>query len=278
MKICVSQFADRRNRVLSNPIITSAASLAGFVVYFLTVRTLQGNLYELRSVELLSVVTLVWLLFPAVTAVLAALEWSWGFRVAPLVGLSCALVWPWWKEGPVLVGGALEYNWMPFIVLVSVLIEGLGRFPKRVKRLVSQSAWRAALVAGVLHFVIGYGLQLYARQGTSGGIILGYPIAALGLAVTGTLPVVLWARARLLAPAVAAVGWLLWGLYETWQVRDALPWGAFSTAVFSRLPPSPDYMLKWTMLLLGLLVLAAGELLLRRARRRIGNDDINPAN
>lgn len=132
-----------------------------------------------------------------------------------------------------------------------------------------------ALVAGLIHFVLGFGLQLYARQGLPGfyTIILGTALMSLGLVVTGALPVLLWERYRLVLPGVATVGWFVWGLYGTWGIRSSLPWGAFDGINWNTLPPYPDYMMKVNLLLLGLVILACVEVLVRMGGRSIFNSE-----
>ena len=122
-----------------------------------------------------------------------------------------------------------------------------------------------ALAAGLAHFVLGFSLQLYGRQGLPGAylIVLAYAVSALGLVVTGSLPVLLWVRYPLVTPVMAAIGWFSWGLYGTWTMRRSLPWGAFDGINWNSLPPYPDYMLKWNLLLFALVVLAGVELLIR---------------
>lgn len=128
-----------------------------------------------------------------------------------------------------------------------------------------------ALAAGLIHFVLGFGLQLYGRQGLPGVvlILLAHGVSALGLVVTGALPVLLWKRYRLVVPGMATGGWFLWGLYGAWTIRDSLPRGAFSGINWNSLPPYPDYMLKWNLLLVALVVLAGAELIARRVGRAI---------
>jgi hypothetical protein len=123
-----------------------------------------------------------------------------------------------------------------------------------------------ALAVGLTHFVLGFGLQLYARQGLPGVylVILGTALASLGLVITGALPVLLWESYRLVLPGIATVGWFAWGLYGTWAIRRSLPYGAFDGINWNTLPPYPDYMMKVNLLLIGLVILAGVELLVRK--------------
>lgn len=134
-----------------------------------------------------------------------------------------------------------------------------------------QRHYTFALAAGLLHFILGFSLQLYARQGLPGGvlIVLAYAVSALGLVATGALPVLLWKRYWLVMPGLATGGWFLWGLYGTWAIRDSLPRGAFSGINWNSLPPYPDYMPKWDLLLGAFVVLAVVELVVRRIRRAV---------
>lgn len=136
-----------------------------------------------------------------------------------------------------------------------------------------QSRHDLALAAGLIHFVMGFGLQLYARQGLPGFylVILGTALASLGLVVTGALPVLLWERYRLVLPGTATVGWFVWGLYGTWAMRRSLPWGAFDGINWNTLPPYPDYVMKVNLLLIVLVILAGVELLVRKGGRSIVN-------
>lgn len=126
-----------------------------------------------------------------------------------------------------------------------------------------------ALATGLVHFVVGFGLQLYGRNGLPGAFLIpmAYAVSALGLVLTGALPVLLWVRYRLVLPGVGAVSWFLWGLNGTWTMRRSLPRGAFQGINWNSLPPYPDYMLKWNLLLIAILVLAGAEFLVRRGGR-----------
>ncbi|MFC7137818.1 hypothetical protein ACFQRB_17990 [Halobaculum litoreum] len=122
------------------------------------------------------------------------------------------------------------------------------------------------VVSGLTHFVLGFGLQLFARQGLAGDFlfILATPFASLGLVITGGLPVLLWDRYRLVLPGMVTVGWFTWGIYGIWTIRRSLPWGPFDGISWNSLPPYPDYMMKVNLLLIGIVVLAAAELLFRK--------------
>lgn len=241
-----------------------------YVSYVLVVRRLQGTPLTVEVEQLFSAGMLLYVLVLAVTGILATLDWYWGLRVTPPLTVGGLLFWPWIYFFSAI--GNVGYASVPFVgVLVVTLIEGAIRFPERIERVFTGSVGRYALVAGLLHFVLGFGLQLYARQGLPGGvlIVLAYAVSALGLVATGAVPVLLWSRYRMVSPVVATTGWFLWGLYGTWTIRNSLPRGAFSGINWDGLPPYPDYMLKWTLLMIALLVLAGAELMVRRVGRTI---------
>lgn len=241
-----------------------------YVSYVLVVRRLQGPPLTVEVEQLLSPGMLLYFLVLAVTGALATADWYWGLRVTPPLAVGGLLLWPWIYYLSAI--GSVGFASIPFVVvLVATFIEGAIRFPGRIERALTGSIGRYAILAGLLHFVLGFGLQLYARQGLPGGvfIMLAYAISALGLVATGAVPVLLRSRHRLLSPAITTAGWFLWGLYGTWTVRDSLPRGASSGINWGGLPPYPDYMLKWTLLIVALLVLAGVELIARRAGRTI---------
>lgn len=248
---------------------------AAYLSYVLLVRLLQGH--PLSVEPLWSGQMALYALVLALTGVVATLDWYWGIRATPLLAVGGLLVWPWvYLSIPV---GNVGYVSIPFAgVLVATVLEGALRFPERVTQLQTGTVGRYALAVGFVHFVLGFGLQVYARRffwmgyTFPGNLLMGivYLVSGLALVATGVLPVILWKRRRLVIPPLVTAGWFLWGLYGTWRMRDSLPWGAFSGINWISFTPYPDYMLQWTVLMVALLALSGGELLLRTALSDIG--------
>lgn len=244
----------------------------GYLAYVLAVRWLQGN--PLYVEPLLSTRMGLYFLVLALTGVLVGLDWNLGLRATSLAAVGGLLVWPWvYISIPI---GNVGYVSIPFVcVLFATAVEGSIRFPERFRQFSTGSLGRHALGAGLLHFVLGFALQVFARrffwlEYTSTGLVLMgvvYVVSGLGLVATGALPVVLWRRGRLVTPGALTTGWFVWGVYGTWKMRESLPWGAFDGISWVSLQPYPDYMLKWTMLMVGLFALGGFEWTIRKGVR-----------
>lgn len=253
---------------------TALVTPAAYFAYVAAVRWLQGS--PVNEEPLLSTVVLLWSIVLSSTGVLGVLGWYRDLRVAPSIAVGGLLLLPW---GFPSVVGRVGYVSIPFVGLLLVtVVEGAVRFPNRVDRLAAGSVGRYALAAGILHFAAGFGIQIYARGffwldvALVGVLIYGgvYLVSGLALVATGALPVILWTRRRLVAPALLTAGWFLWGLYGTWQLRGALPMSIYSRAIdWVSLQAAPDYMLQWTVLAIGLLTVAGTEWLVRGVGRRL---------
>lgn len=241
----------------------------GYFSYLLVVRSLQRYPYNIEP--LLSTDMLVYFLVLGLTGGIAVLGWSGGLRVAPIIAVGGLLIWPWFPGiSPI---GNVAYIAIPFVcVLFATAIEAGLRFPDQLRQFSATSVGRIALAVGLLHFIGGFGLQMYSRSlfwmdfSPFSLLLMGlvYIISGLGLAATGTLAIILWKRNQLVTPAAVTVGWFGWGVYGTWTMRDSLPWGAFQGINWFNFTPYPDYMLKWTALVVAVLLLAGIELTMHR--------------
>lgn len=97
----------------------------------------------------------------ALTGIIAGLDWYWGLRGIPIIAVSGLLLWLWvYLSIPI---GNVGYASVPLVgVLLATLVEGVIRYPERLEQLSTGSVGRYALVAGLVHFLLGFGLQIYA--------------------------------------------------------------------------------------------------------------------
>lgn len=251
------------------PAVAAVLTPIVYLSYVLLIRWLQGH--PLKVEPLLSTGMFLYFLVLALTGIIAALSWDWGLRGTPIIAVGGLLLWPWvYLSIPI---GNVGYASVPFAgVLLATLVEGVIRYPERLEQLSTGSVGRYALVAGLVHFLLGFGLQIYARRfywmdfSFTGRLLMGvvYLVSGLALVATGAASVILWKRRRLITPSLVTAGWFLWGLYGTWQMRGSLPWGHFEGINWISLRPYPDYMLQWTVLMIALLVLAGSELMTRK--------------
>lgn len=252
----------------------------GYLSYILAVRLFQG--YPLVVEPLASVQMGLYALVLGLTGAVATLGWRWGLRVAPAVTLVGLLLWPWvYRSIPI---GSVGYVAIPFVgVLLVTVLEGALRQPDLAREHLSGSVGRYAFAAGLLHLLAGFGLQLSTR-GTAWlesfwpGSLLAWVIVAISaLAIVGitAFAVALWLRRRVAAPAVLTVGWLLWGAYNAWAARDALPYGQFRGIDWISFVPAADYLLQWTPLLVAVLVFAGCELAVRDVASRYGSAGVD---
>lgn len=262
-------------RLISAAIVTPL----GYLAYHLTVWTFQGYTHLVELPRLTSDLFLGFLVF-GITGALTVLTWSRGFRAAPVAALGTLLGVPWLYVGTLIIN--LGYATLPFVALLLVIgIEGAIRFRGQIQGVFTRRTRRIALAAGLLHFVFGFGLQMYARglfwldYSFPSVLLMGfiYIVSGIALLVAGVLPVVLWSRYRLVTPAVATVSWFIWGVYGIWLRREALPLGAFTGIGWGNFTPHPDYLLKWTGLMVILLMGAGTELVMQRVSQFVRTKD-----
>lgn len=263
------------------PVIAAVLTPVGYLSYALFVRWLQGH--PLYIEPLLSTGMFLYFLVLALTGFIATLDWYWGLRGTPILAVGGLLLWPWaYLSIPI---GNVGYASVPFAgLLLATLVEGVIRFPGQIERLSTGSIGRYALIAGLVHFLLGFGLQVYARRfywmdfSFTGRLLMGvvYLVSGLALVATGAVSVILWKRRRLITPSLVTAGWFLWGLYGTWQMRDSLPWGHFEGINWISLRPYPDYLLQWTVLMIALFVLAGIEYVLMMKMRNSASNTAGP--
>lgn len=248
--------------------LTAILTPTGFLAYVLFVQPVLTEPSTIRPAS--SKFLLFYILILSEIGVVVLGGWRWGLRVAPILTVGVLLGRP--LVMPIRVVGRLGQVAIPFVFMVVVTTaEAAIRFPDRVgRRLFVETAGGFALGFGLLHLFLGLLLQVYVRRlywldsSLPGPILFGviYSIAGFGLVVTGALPVVLWSRNRLLTPGLLTVGWFLWGVHGIWT-RSGIPLSEFAGINWMALEPHPDYMLQWTMLLVGILFLTGCEFAIR---------------
>lgn len=246
----------------------------GHLSYLIAIFWLQG--YPISIEPVFSTTMFLYVLGLSLTGSIALLVWNWELQIAPVAALGALLVWPWYYHAGI---GSVDYGALPFVILlIAAGFEGVAKFPERLGEIASGSTGLYALAAGLLHLVLGFGLQVYTRQffwmstpTLSGAELMGllFIVSGLALVTAGATPVLLWRRERLVSPALMLAGWFLWGIYEAWRVRESLPLGDFVGIDWFFPVPYPDYLLKATILLLLLLAVAGSELAIRRVGRYI---------
>lgn len=250
-------------------ILAAILTPAGYLAYLLFVVPVFVGATTLEPVS--TKYLFVYILILAEIGVVLAGGWEWGLRIAPVLAIVALLGRP--LILPIRSIGLLGQVAAPFVfVAVVTAVEAAIRFPDRTGRfVVVEAAGGAALGVGLLHVVLGLLLQVYVRRlywldASLPGLLLAplvYAIAGVGLFGTGALPVVLWSRNRLLSPGLLTVGWFVWGVYGIWT-RSGIPLSEFAGINWFALKPHPDYMLQWTMLLVGILFLTGWEFAIRR--------------
>lgn len=208
----------------------------------------------------------------SIVGVLALLAWRWRLRATVGVTVLALAAWPWLTTARPVWN--LGYVYVLFVaVALAFTAEAAVRQPHRVAALLD----RPAVSVGLAHVFVAFLLQWTVRPvSVSSQLVVVsmwvviYAVVALILFATGALPVVLWRRKRLVAPALAAVGWFVWGVYGIWTWRDSLPLTPFTATKWTALEPAPDYALQSSTLLLVLLVVAGVEYALREAVRADG--------
>jgi len=203
------------------------------------------------------------------------LVWRLGLSVSPAVTSGGLLVLPWLT--PTTEVGGPGY---PAVVFVGALLLAVTEWQVRdpgggeIGKPFEEPVGQYALIAGFAHFILGFGLQIYVRRlqfvdpvyGPS-GIVLGlliHVVTGLVLFTTGALPVIGWARARLVTPAAVTGGWFIWGVYGIWTHWHRFPLGDFAGVQWMYREPHPDYMLQSTVLLVAVLFVAGAEALAHR--------------
>lgn len=196
-----------------------------------------------------------------VVGVLCLAAWRWRLYATPLVTALFLLWWPWFGGG-LDVDYAVSY--FPFVGTSLLLAaEAAIHRHRRVAALLD----RPAVAVGLAHVLVGSLLQLAVRPPDQSLMWAVVPVVALVLFATGALPVVLWRRERLVAPALAAAGWFAWGVYGIWTWWDSLPLSSFTGIGWTAPVPHPDYALQSATLLLVVLVVAGLEYALRAGVR-----------
>lgn len=263
------------------PAVAAFLTPVGYLLYVLFVRWFQGD--PLIITSLLSLEMLLYFLVMALTGTITSLNWGWGLRASSYIAVVGLLVWPWtYTSFP--IGSAGYVSVLLVGVLLVTVAEAMIRYPERRDQFLTSSIGQYALTVGVLHFLLGFGIQIYARRfywveySFPGNLIMGvvYVVSGLALVTIGAVSVILWKRRGLILPAILTAGWALWGLYGTWMMRNSLPWGHFQGVLWISLRPYPDYMLQWMVLLVAFLVLAGSELTARKTFQHIfssGNMD-----
>lgn len=259
--------------------ILSASVLTpiGYLLYTLAVRSTQGNPLSIEPFA--SQGMLVYLLVLSLTGAVIVLGWGWGLRFAPVVAISSLLLWPWaYVSVPI---GSAAYASLPFVGLVLLTaVEGVFRYPEWVPSPATDVDDRYVLAVGLLHFVLGFGLQVYARRffwmeySPASALLMGgiYIISGLALFATGALSVQLWSRRRVVTPAIVTASWFAWGLYGTWTMRAHLPWGQFEGINWMGPTPYPDYLLKWPVLVMALLLSVGTEVIVLKVGHALSSD------
>lgn len=251
--------------------VAAVLTPAGVLRYHRFVRQLQGDTLYVHPPG--STLLYLYMVLVALIGGLAVLGWVWELRAAPIIAVAGFLVWPWYYFPQFRPVGDIVVLFVAVLAVTGV--EGILRFPDRVGRMLFvEAAGVSALSVGVLHFLLGFALQVYVRELSwvdlpplrllTAGIVT--VVCGLGLVATGALPVIFWSHYRLVTPTFLTAGWFVWGVYGIWT-RSGLPLSAFSGIRWTALRPHPDYLLQWTMLMVGLLVLASGELAVQKARR-----------
>ena len=244
-----------------------------FHLYWIAVYTLLA--YPFTLSPLVQSETLVYVAMLAILGGAVALGWRAGLRVAPAVAGIGLLGLPWLTLTTII--GDPAYPAIVFVVaLLLTVVEWGVREPSRyrVSEFFEGAVGRYAFLCGFVHFLLGFGLQIFVRRlqfldpvyGLT-GILLGgliYLMAGLMLFAAGALPVLGWSRARIVTPTVVTVGWFSWGLYVIWTQRARFPLGVFSGIGWVASVPYPDYMLQSSVLLVLLLVAAGTEFGVRR--------------
>lgn len=208
---------------------------------------------------------------------LAVVMWTSGLRVAPIVGFGSLLLVPW-----LLYTGrhAAAEVLLPVTVLMLIASgEWAIRRPRSGRKVLREKLGRNELTVGLSHLVIAAALQWQSRglawlDYSVSGVFIGsvvYFVSACAIFVIGVLVVVAWRHHSLILPALASLGWVMWGIFG-WMRGYSLPGSPSDLGAvhWVTLQPYPDYMLKWVMLLLAIAGVAVLELGLRSGVKKSG--------
>lgn len=272
---------DYRKNGLQGFLLNSQVAIAtlltpiGYFGYVIFVRWFQGN--PLKIEPIFSEVMILYLFVLALTGVLMGLAWRLELRITQIIASGGLLVYPWmYLSIPI---GNVGYVMIPFVgVLIIASLEVVILAPMQLPNFPFAVVESYALAFGILHFILGFALQIATRQlwwvnptyGLSGILLMGmiYALSGLALVATGVLTIVLWLRQRLVTPLVLILGWFSWGLYGTWTIRRNLPLSEFTAINWTAAKPYPDYMLRWAMLLIIILGFAGAEFVIRSQLER----------
>lgn len=267
----LSTFDAPWGRVLGATILTPTIYLA----YATGVRLLRNRPPEFGPLLSVDGVLLISLL--ALLGSLATVTWTSGLRVAPLVGFGSLLLVPW-----LLYTGrhaAAEVALPVTALMLIASVEWAIRRPSSARKVLREKLGRNELTVGLSHLVIAAGLQ-WQRRGlawldySASGVVISsvvYFVSACAIFGIGVLVVVAWHRHRLILPALANLGWIMWGIYG-WMRGYSLPGSPSDLGAvhWVSLQPYPDYMLKWAVLLLGIAGVTVLELGLRSGVKKSG--------
>lgn len=258
--------------------ISALATPLAFHLYWITVYQFLNHPFTLSPITHSG--TWVYAAMLVILGATVSLGWRGGLRMAPVATGVGLLAFPWFTLTTMIGGPGY-----PAVVFVGALLVTVGewvvREPSsfRLGALLEGELGRYAVASGFLHFLVGFGLQLFVRRlyfvdAADGftGILLGgliYMITGLILFAAGAVPIIGWHRARLITPSVVTGGWLAWGLYAIWMQRARFPLGEFSGIAWTASQPHPDYMFQSPGLIVALLVVAGIELFIRRTANRV---------
>ncbi len=205
----------------------------------------------------------------AVVGVLVSLALRWRLRGAVVTTGFVLVVFPWLGPSASSVDAGSGHMLL-VVAAVALAVEAALRRHRQVVALLD----RAAVAAGIAHVLVAFLVQMAVHPVNFSlvwvvvllwGVI--YSVVALILFATGALPVVLWRRGHLVTPAVAAVGWFSWGVYEIWRARESLPLTDFQAIRWTVPQPHFDYAFQSSTLLLVILIVAGLEYALRTVTR-----------
>ena len=255
-----------------------------FHLYWIAVYMLLAHPFTLNPLTRSE--TWIYVAMLAILGSTVALGWRAGLRVAPAVTGIGLLVFPWLTQTTMI--GHPAYPAIVFVIALLLTVTEWGvREPSRyrVSEFFEGAVGRYAFLCGFVHFLLGFGLQVFVRRLQfldpvygltgilSGGLV--YLVTGLMLFAAGALPVLGWSRARLVTPIVVTGGWFSWGLYVIWAQRARFPLGEFSGRQWIASVPYPDYMFQSSVLLVMLLVAAGTEFGVRRMAYFIGERSSN---
>lgn len=189
--------------------------------------------------------------------------WAQGFRISPLLVIGLTLPWPMiFSSHPFRGYAGASYVYLLFVVVYGLIgTEAALRSDVQSSEVLQTKLGQYALAFGMAHFLLGFGILIYARGFyLLSGVAIVFVIASgVGLFLLGAVPVFLWWRRRILSPGLLVAGWSIWGVYGIWQIAHMLPYGPFNGIGFSRLQPYPDYMATWVPLAVLMLFFGLGE-------------------